>query len=244
MTQSGQQDFGANLRAARERAGLSLRQIADATKYGVTAFDALEKNRIALLPGGIYRRAIVRGYAAAVGLDPEATLKEFLALHPDDVPNAAMLNLATTPRRGPLRALLGLVGATIPLVAGVFYFAQTAKGADVPRRVLLPSAPVEKPLADASLIAYEQSPVMMMLSISARTELAIAAGGQPVIARVVEPGETLRVELSTDVTLVGNNAGAVHLSINGRAGKSLGAPGAALDARIDRGTYHDWLIEH
>ena len=244
MTNSGQQDFGANLRAARERAGLSLRQIADATKYGVTAFDALEKNRIALLPGGIYRRAIVRGYAASVGLDPEATLKAFLALHPDDVPNATMLNLAATPRRGPLRALLGLVGATIPLVAGVFYFAQTAKGADVPKRVLLPSAPVEKSVADASLIAYEQSPVMMMLSISARTELAIAAGGQPVIARVVEPGETLRVELSTDVTLVGNNAGAVHLSINGRAGKSLGAPGAALDARNDRGTYQDWLIEH
>ncbi len=243
MTQPGKPDFGANLKAARERAGVSLRHIADATKHSVSAFDALEKNRIAQLPGGIYRRAIVRGYAAEVGLDPEATLQEFLTLHPDDVPNAAMLNLATAPRRGRLRALLGLVGTTIPLVAGVFYFAQSARGADVPKRVLAPAAPVQKSVGDASLILYEQSPVMMMLSISARTELAIAAGGQPVIARVVEPGETLRVELSSDITLVGNNAGAVHFSINGRAGKSLGAPGTALDARIERESYQDWLIE-
>jgi Domain of unknown function (DUF4115) len=113
----------------------------------------------------------------------------------------------------------------------------------VPKRALAPTGPVHKSGGDASLILYEQSPVMVMLSISARTELAIAAAGQHVIARVVEPGETLRVELSRDITLVGSNAGAVHFSINGRAGKSLGESGTALDARIDRDSYQDWLIE-
>ena len=242
MTHSSQ-DFGATLRAARESAGVSLRYIADRTKHSVSSFDALEKNRIALLPGGIYRRAIVRGYAAEVGLDPESTLRAFLELYPDDVPTTEMLNLATTPRRGPWRTLLGLVGAAIPIVAGVVYFTQAVRVADVPTRVVSLPAPAMESVGDASLAAYEPTSVMIMLSVSARTELAIAAGGRQVIARVVEPGETLRVELSTDVTLAGDNAGAVHVSINGRAARSLGAAGAPLEARIERSSYKDWLVE-
>jgi cytoskeleton protein RodZ len=244
MTHSTQKDFGATLRAARESAGLSLRYIADRTKHSVSSFDQLEKNRITQLPGGIYRRAIVRAYAAEVGLEPEATLRAFLALYPDDVPTADMLNLASSPRRrSPFRALLGLVGAIIPIVAGIVYFTQAVRVADAPKRTLSLPAPGTEPVGDASLAAYEQTPVMMMLSVSARTELAVASGGRQIIARVVEPGETLRVELSTEVTLVGDNAGAVHVSINGRAARSLGAAGAPLEARIERATYLDWLVE-
>lgn len=243
MTQPHEKDFGASLRAARERAGVSLRYLADRTKHSVGAFDALEKNRIAQLPGGIYRRAIVRAYAAEVGLDPEKTLRAFLALYPDDVPSAEMLNVATVPRRGPLRALLGVIGAIVPIAAGVIYFAHGVRGVDAPRRALALPATAMESVGDASPAAYEHSPVMMMLSISARTELAVAAGDRQVIARVVEPGETIRVELSTDVTLVGDNAGAVHMSISGRAARALGGAGSPLDVRIDRASYQDWLLD-
>ena len=63
MTELGPESIGTRLRVAREQSGLSLRQIADATKLSVRALDALERERIAQLPGGIYRRAIVRAYA-------------------------------------------------------------------------------------------------------------------------------------------------------------------------------------
>ena len=72
-------DFGAALHLARERRGLSLRQIADSTKISMVALEALERNDIARLPGGIFVRAFVRAYAAEVGLDPEQTVREFLA---------------------------------------------------------------------------------------------------------------------------------------------------------------------
>jgi hypothetical protein len=244
VTQHNPNDFGGSLKATRERAGLSLRQIADATKHSVTAFDALEKNRIAQLPGGIYRRAIVRAYAAHVGLDPEQTLRAFLVLHPDDVPTATLLDATVAaPRRSALRSLFGIVGALIPIAAGGFYFVSHVRGADARPAAAPPSpAPIET-VADASLATYVQSPVMVMLSVSARTELAIAAGERRVLARVVEPGETLYVELGTDLTLVGSDAGAVHLSINGRAGRTLGAAGTPLDVRIDRESYQDWLLQ-
>src|SRR5216684_5716735 len=77
-------NFGGMLRAARERRGVSLRQIADATKISVSVLEALERNDISRLPGGIFGRAFVRSYAVEVGLDPEATIQDFIAQFPHD----------------------------------------------------------------------------------------------------------------------------------------------------------------
>src|SRR5258708_22373891 len=76
--------FGGRLRDARERRGVSLRQIANATKISVAVLDALERNDISKLPGGIFGRAFVRSYAIEVGLDPEATIQDFIAQFPND----------------------------------------------------------------------------------------------------------------------------------------------------------------
>ena len=80
----------------------------------------LENNRVEKLPGGIYRRAIVRSYAAHVGLDPEATLHAFLALHPDDVPTWDDLLPPTPSHHRLLRAFFGVATALLPVLASVF----------------------------------------------------------------------------------------------------------------------------
>src|SRR6476659_9397025 len=72
------EDFGGKLRQARERRGISLRQIAASTKISAAALEALERNDISKLPGGIFSRAFVRSYALEVGLDPDDTVREFL----------------------------------------------------------------------------------------------------------------------------------------------------------------------
>jgi cytoskeleton protein RodZ len=71
--------LGAKLKRAREASGVALRDIALSTKISVTALEALERNDFSRLPGGIFSRAFIRSYATAVGLDPEATVQEFLA---------------------------------------------------------------------------------------------------------------------------------------------------------------------
>src|SRR6187401_1252089 len=72
--------FGGKLRDARERRGISLREIANATKISVRALEALERNDISRLPGGIFSRAFVRAYAIEVGLDPEETVRQYTEL--------------------------------------------------------------------------------------------------------------------------------------------------------------------
>lgn len=77
-------DFGARLREARERKGVSLRQIADTTRISVRVLEALERNDISRLPGGIFSRSFVRSYAVEVGLDPEAVVDDFVRQFPHD----------------------------------------------------------------------------------------------------------------------------------------------------------------
>ena len=77
-------DFGRKLREARERRGISLRQIANSTKISIGVLEALERNDIKRLPGGIFGRAFVRSYAGEVGLDPEETIQEFIGQFPQD----------------------------------------------------------------------------------------------------------------------------------------------------------------
>src|SRR5579862_1382756 len=75
-------DFGSRMRQTREQRGVSLRQIANATKISVSFLEALERNDIARLPGGIFSRAFVRSYAVEVGLDPEETIRDFIGQFP------------------------------------------------------------------------------------------------------------------------------------------------------------------
>jgi cytoskeletal protein RodZ len=136
MNPHSHHSFGAGLRRAREQSGLTLRQIAEPAKLSVRSLESLERDDINQLPGGIYRRAIVRAYAAAVGLDPEKTLRDFLALHPDDVPSMAQLfPPVQRPGRRALHTIAGLLGATIPILAGVFYFTVGTRDVEAARKL-------------------------------------------------------------------------------------------------------------
>ena len=75
-------DFGSRMRHVREQRGVSLRQIAQTTKLSVSALEALERNDVSRLPGGIFSRAFVRSYATEIGADPEDTVRDFLSHFP------------------------------------------------------------------------------------------------------------------------------------------------------------------
>ena len=77
--------FGACLRAERERKDLSLSAIAEETKIKVSLLEGLEQDDLSFWPTGLFRRAYVRSYARAIGLDPERTLREFLEKYPEPV---------------------------------------------------------------------------------------------------------------------------------------------------------------
>jgi len=127
-------DFGGKLRDARERRGISLRQIANATKISIAALDALERNDISRLPGGIFSRAFVRSYAVEVGLDPETTIQEFIAQFPNDSVTAGHPTSdgvedheAVESERRTAGTFLWLALVSIPVAAALVYFATSGR---------------------------------------------------------------------------------------------------------------------
>lgn len=149
--------FGAKLREARERRGVSLRQIANATKISIGALEALERNDISRLPGGIFSRAFVRSYAIEVGLDPDKAIQEFITQFPSDAPTSELVVVDNVDagvsvdgdrRAGGALLLLILVG--VPVVGAILYFATV--GRTQATSSVAPAA-VNAPAADSSRAA-------------------------------------------------------------------------------------------
>ena len=146
-------DFGRRLREARERRGVSLRQIANATKIGMSALEALERNDISRLPGGIFSRAFVRSYAIEVGLDPEATLQEFIAQFPHDSvtaghPTSTLSedHQAIESDRRSATTFLRLIAFSVPIAGALLYFSTAGRRAAPPAVETRPAAPVSTPV--------------------------------------------------------------------------------------------------
>jgi len=75
--------LGDTLRRARERCGLTLEQVSRETKITRQHLEALERGTFINVPSGFYRRAQVRIYARAVGLDPALALAQLDHLLPE-----------------------------------------------------------------------------------------------------------------------------------------------------------------
>jgi cytoskeleton protein RodZ len=68
---------GADLRAARERLGLSIADLAGRTRIPRPHLQALEEGRVDALPGAAYVLAYARNYASSVGLDADEMVRRF-----------------------------------------------------------------------------------------------------------------------------------------------------------------------
>ncbi|MBL8720834.1 MAG: helix-turn-helix domain-containing protein [Myxococcales bacterium] len=65
---------GARLRRERELRGMSIEEIGRATRIPLVSLEKLETDRFDDLPGEVFVRGFLRGYAKAVGLSPEEVL--------------------------------------------------------------------------------------------------------------------------------------------------------------------------
>lgn len=74
-------EFGKTLRAAREAKGLSIAQIAEATRMLTRVVENLENENFSDLPAPIYGRGFVKLYCEQVGLDPKPMVAEFMEIY-------------------------------------------------------------------------------------------------------------------------------------------------------------------
>lgn len=242
-------EVSARLRAARERAGLTIGDVAASTKIRAAALQAIERGDFASLPGDFYARAFLRTYATELGLSPEAVLADYDAERPRAQP-AAVENTSERSLRDAAAQLLAAAtstGVVVALVVALLVLA-VANRPEEPRRAepgavgtrgdnaAVPSPARGNP-APASTAAT--APQQLTIDIQAAAPLWVtgAADGKRVLYRLLAPGERVSVTATDTLAFRVGDASAFTYSINGVKGKPLGNAGEVRDIEITRANY-------
>lgn len=158
--------FGENLRREREMRGVSLAEIADATKISARFLKALEAEQFSKVPGGIFTRSFIRAYAKYLGLDEEHVLAEYqlIAQAKSDVDLSRLAMSRSTPARDAARArvLVYYLLAAALLSGGYTLFHYSRRVAEsqagIPNPVSVSAAPSPGPSAPAGSSTSDPAP--------------------------------------------------------------------------------------
>ena len=104
---------GATLRAARERLGWTLPEMAASLRISLTHLEALEDGHIGQLPGNAYAVGYVRSYANALGLDAAQMVRRFKAEAAEVARKTELTFPVPMPERGLPAGAVMLVGVVL-----------------------------------------------------------------------------------------------------------------------------------
>jgi len=253
-------DVGSRLRAAREAKQLSLREIADTTKMSIGTLEALEENDVARLPGGIFTRAFVRSYAAEVGLDPEQTMRDFMAqVQPEGIAggtehdNRSDEHDVYQSQQWMARTVLTLVLVGVAMAALLFFFGMrgvpTSTGTPSELATAFEPAPAPPPRLDppgradapSPIAPVRSAPLTIVLSPRGDCWVSLSLDGELVVRRVMRAGEQESYGANDEIVLNVGDAGAFAFAINQHDGRSLGASGEVVTVRITLQNYGDYV---
>ena len=238
-------DFGTRMKRAREARGISLRQIATATKISVGALEALERNDISRLPGGIFSRAIVRSYAIEVGLEPEQTIRDFIAQFPHDSVTAGSPHVpqedheAIESDRESAATLVKLVAISVPLIGLILYFTlwnDSSRPTDNVQTAVVDQAQPASPT-----VGHAGEPLIFEVFATAPVQVQVDIDGVRRVTREIATGERLVFEAEREMRLNMSDAASVQLTINSQPAVPLGAPGEQKTVQIGRENYGTFL---
>lgn len=124
-------DIGSALRAAREFRGLTLQDVADATRIRLSYIEALEDLRLDELPSRPFTIGYVKSYAKVLGLDGDAAVARFKVDVPDDS-EPLRAPVGVRHERDPRLGLVLALGVLIVAAIVLWNVAQRAIAKDAP----------------------------------------------------------------------------------------------------------------
>jgi transcriptional regulator with XRE-family HTH domain len=197
-------NLGAFLRDGRERRGLTIDQIASTTRIPRRHLDALEHGDLDVIPGGMYRRAEVRAFADAVGIDRNLALARLEeALDRTALPEPAQRPVLDPPRRQwGAYAALALLAAGALAVATRGQWTTPATQVERAREVAAPA--VAEPTDGVTPAAVDAPPQTAGPPATSSPEASPATASD----LVVEPASTVAPPVETALVVTSTPAGA------------------------------------
>lgn len=109
--------LGESLREARLARGMGIDDVVHALKFSARQIEAVEADRMDVLPGAVFQRGLVRSYARLLKLDPEPLLRLIQAQAPIQEPDIrAPENMGNAAPKGGIHQIPPLVAVSVLLL--------------------------------------------------------------------------------------------------------------------------------
>ena len=241
--------FGEELKREREIRGISLKEIADATKISKRFLEAIERNDHKTLPAPVFTRGFIREYARYLGLNCDEIVNRynFAAAGDDRIEQSEHLERLAhrdpTPKKGippPYARVDRNVYVLLLIVAALAvatYLAvrhkraiaeatgiESVLAAPRPARVVKLKPPEPEPAKE---------PMRMTIDVDRASVIVLDADGKEAINETLHRGDHRTVEAmdSFHFRTVGN-AGGIRITLNDVALPPLGERGEVVHDRV------------
>jgi transcriptional regulator with XRE-family HTH domain len=235
--------FGARLRLQREHKHIALAAIAADTKIKLSLLEGLERDDLSYWPDGIFRRAYVRSYAKAIGLDPETVVREFLEIHPQPTDLTPALATSTVALQGePVREpslaaiaeLCTRLGRVVDRREVVPLLSDAATMLDAAGLIVWCWDPREAALRPSLAHGYTETALACMSFVATDADNAVATAFRSATTCVVKGGVGMSGALVTPLMARSGCVGvfALELRNGGEARTTVRALAAILAAQL------------
>jgi len=243
---------GEELRRERELRGISLEEIAEETKIGIRFLEAIDADRMEVIPGVFYRRASLKAYAHYLGLDADRILATYEYKSAADTRTPQLLHeeparvkdlAGTRATKWIVLVVLGLVlggaamvvwpvvgtqneplplPATSPEEVGRTVTAEAARPV-IRNEAASTSGPVIRDEIEKA--PTEELPLRLIIKVDEPCWLEVRADGEIAAQGLMLRGFEKEIQAQETLRLWLGNAGGVSIWLNERPGISLGRPG-------------------
>ncbi|MBI5143887.1 MAG: DUF4115 domain-containing protein [Candidatus Omnitrophica bacterium] len=234
--------IGEKLKAAREKKNLAIDQVQKQTRIYSTVLAALEEGRCDEILPVTYVKSFLKKYSGYLGLDLNAILKEYAAIHPEEAKGTS-LSIPSIERSYPdifSKFIYGL-SLILLLIASVSLFTFLGRRAMTviqhkpvrPPRAVVSKRPMVPVESTPQLSVPKQLPLNIVIKVKERVQLGVKKDGVLMFKRVMPKGAVESFTPKEILEIYVAKAEAIELVLNG---KSLGSPGRGVikDLEITR----------
>ena len=234
--------IGMELKRERELRGITLQEIADATKINIRYLRDLEEERLDNLPGTFFIKGIIRSFAKYMGLDESTILNSYYEseLHQEQEKEQEQEEESQKTRHTlPIKVKrilysILLFFALMSVLTFIWIIVnKKQQGQQVEETLSSPTIQETTPTPPSKTPIPEEKELILDLFFVMDTWIQIYADGELVVDNLKLEGEELQVIAEEELLIHTGNAGGISFTLNNKIGIPLGETGAVVrDIRI------------
>lgn len=251
--------FGEHLKREREMRGVSLEEIAAATRISTRFLEAIEKEQWDRLPGGVFNRGFIRSIARFLGLDEDSLVAEYALGTQDHNEIRVGAERPTEMPRNWRPAVAAIVAIILASAGGLIAYkhfgarvaarlhkqpagagatARSGTPASAPAASSQTAMPKESP--DASAAPAEGEPPVASAALTLKLEagkpanVKVIADGKAVFEGPVHANDVKQFEARDAFQVISSESSALVLELNGQTVPPIGTPGQPGNITLTR----------